>query len=1223
MATSTTRTAAPGKSATKTAAGAKTSIPNLQVDDLVGAYVPARLPEGTVVGIWGGAIIRPAGGQPRALVVGDEVHKGDMILTSQSGIVQIRREGDALARIPEAESLENLLVAFNAGDAPPGAGLPSDGSLQPGVNLNRVYEVVSGQEYSFDAAQLGSGIALRAAADNGTPLVLSVEPGAPGSGDDGVLEGTSVPNQLVYTVTLNHASTTVVNLPVAIGNGTANSNDYGTPTFSNGVVLNADGTVTVPAGVSTFTITVPTKADGVVEPDETLPVSVGGVTGTGVIVNDDHAPVAGADSASGHKNLAQTFAFATLLANDSDPDGDALTLTSVGNATHGTVAIENGAVVFRPEAGYAGTATFDYVVTDSYGNPSTATVTVTVVNDPPVATPDSASTDENTPLTVPASTGVILGTGKDTDPNGDALTVASVGVGAGSTPLTANVGQPIAGVYGQLTLLADGSYTYTPNDKANALAQGATATDVFTYTVTDNNGAASSATTLTITVTGVNDAPTVVSGALSAQSSQDAAAFSYDTHSGFKDVDTGDTLTYSATQLPTGLTINAATGVISGTLASDASVHGPYTIAVTATDSQGAAVSQNFVLTVTNPPPVASNDTGAVNEDATLTVTAANGVITSSSLTAGRDIDPDGDALVVTAVRTGSETSTGTTGTLGSSLAGTYGHLTLKADGSYVYVADNANALKVGETQTDTFTYTVSDGQGGTDKAELVITVTGVNDAPVAANDTAGVAEDARTTGSVTANDTDVDGPVSALTVSGVRTGSETGTGTTGTLGSSLAGTYGHLTLNADGSYSYVADNANALAAGVQATDTFTYTVSDGQGGFDTAQLAITVTGTDDAPVAHTDALGTNGNGTNEDTAATGNVLANDTDVDTAHTSLTVTSFSVAGTTYTAGQTASITGVGTLLLNTDGSYTFTPAHDYNNTALTAPVVSYTVSDGSLTASSSLTLQVNPVKDTVLDEIQTTQNTAQKIDLLANDTFSDNSAHITQLNGQSVTAGDGTKVAVTYSGTQVGSVTLNADGTVTFEPVAGYTNTAGTEAHFTYTVSAGGTTETDGSVYVAVTTPMAATTASTTASVMTAMSAAASTDTTADLTATAGHDVFAWSLADPRTSSTVAGFSASSTTTANGDTLDLRDLLQGESAVNIDQFLQVTTTGNTSTLHISSTGGFTAGASTSAVEDHTITLTDNNLAISLGLAGSSSAALVAALLKQGNVVIDNG
>lgn len=971
MATPTTRTAAPAKSATKMAAGAKTNVPNLQVDDLMSAYVPARLPEGTVTGVWGRAIIRPAGGQPRPLVVGDEVHKGDMILTSQNGIVQIKHEGDRLARIPEGESLENVLVALNAGDAPPAAGFSGDGSLQPGLRLDRLYEVVSPQQYSYDAAQAGSGIALRAAVDNSTPTVTSVEPGNPGRGDDAVLEGTGTPNQLVFTVTLSHASTGTVAFPISIGSGnsppygSAASNDYAAPTFSNGVVMNANGTLTVPAGVSKFTITIPTVPDGIVEPDEVLPVTVGGLTGTGVILNDDHAPAAGDFATNASKNSDWSLTPTAILDKDhgnvSDPDGDKVTFVGVQNATHGSVEIVNGAVVFHPEANYVGPASFQYLVQDAYGNTTAATVTLNLTNDPPTAHRDLGSATEMDHPTDPilaktAANGVILATdpasapdGPDSDPNHDSLTVATVATAGGTAGV---VGQLLEGTYGHLKLNSDGSYTYQA-DKSDSLVKGAVVQDVFNYTVVDSSGATSNPTTLTITVTGVDSAPITV-GSLADQSSNDGAIVSFSTAAAFRDPDTNtgtgtglkaDVLTYSASNLPTGLSIDAATGVISGTLASDASIHGTassapgtYAIVVTATDPYGLSTTQTLKLVVANLPPVAAADSNDVTEKATVTTTGTTGVLAND-----HDTAPDNDPLTVTGVRTS--------------------------------------------------------------------------------------------------------------------------TGTEGTVGSSLAGRYGHLTLNKDGSYSYIADLADSLAQGARATDTFSYTASDSQGGAATAQLAITVTGINDAPKPDPNGKAFS---TNEDTQAKGNLLANATDVDTPHADLRVLSFSVAGLSgsFAADNTPVTTSAGTFQVDASGNYVFTPSPDYNNTAATAPVVTYIITDGMAQATGSLTLRVIPVPDAVTDGSQTWEGRAVAIDVLKNDNFSDATRHIVALNGTPVTAGAGAKVPVIDSGTQVGTVSLNGDGTVTFEPVVGYTNTLGTEARFTYTVSAGGSTE-SASVYVKV------------------------------------------------------------------------------------------------------------------------------------------------------------
>lgn len=163
----------------------------------------------------------------------------------------------------------------------------------------------------------------------------------------------------------------------------------------------------------------------------------------------------------------------------------------------------------------------------------------------------------------------------------------------------------------------------------------------------------------------------------------------------------------------------------------------PRTVEVVVTD--GVQVSNVATTTVNvnsiNDRPVAANDTQSMTEDGavtTLTVDATNGVIQSASATSARDIDIDDVALSIVAVHTGGEADVGTTGVVGSGLVGTYGTLTLNADGSYTYALNNSSAavqqLNVGEIATDVYTYTVSDGRGGTDTATLTIQVSGSQD---------------------------------------------------------------------------------------------------------------------------------------------------------------------------------------------------------------------------------------------------------------------------------------------------------------------------------------------------------------------------------------------------------------------------------------------------------------------------------------------------------------
>ena len=380
--------------------------------------------------------------------------------------------------------------------------------------------------------------------------------------------------------------------------------------------------------------------------------------------------------------------------------------------------------------------------------------------------------------------------------------------------------------------------------------------------------------------------------------------------------------------------------------------------------------------------PVAVADTATVDEDAA----------TTSIDVIANDTDADtADTLILTAVAT----------------AGT-GTVAINSDGVSVDYTPAADF-----NGTEEITYTVSDGTDSDETGTLTVTVTSVNDAPVAIADTATVDEDAAITSiDVIVNDTDAD-TADTLTLTAVATA---GTGT--------------VAINSDGvSVDYTP------AAYFNGTEEITYTVSDGTDSDETGTLTVTVTSVNDAPVALADTATVD-----EDAATTSiDVIANDTDEDTGD-SLTLTAVATAGT-------------GTVAINSDGvSVDYTPAADFNGTE----VITYTVSDGTLTdETGTLTITVNPVNDflpiavadteTVLEDAATTS-----IDVIANDTDEDEEDELTL-------------TAVASVGT--GTVAINSDGvSVDYTPAADFN---GTE-EITYTVSDGTDSDETGTLTVTVT-----------------------------------------------------------------------------------------------------------------------------------------------------------
>ena len=198
------------------------------------------------------------------------------------------------------------------------------------------------------------------------------------------------------------------------------------------------------------------------------------VTQAGAQEGGNHVPVVAADGATTAEDTAIEI---DVLANDSDPDGDPLTVTSLTQGAHGSAAVTaGGKILYTPAANVHGSDSFTYTAGDGNGGEATATVSVTVtpVNDPPLAGDDVATTAIATAV-------VVSVLANDTDADGGTLSVLSAG-----TPS-----------HGSLVLNADQTITYTPN-------AGFEGDDTFTYVVSDGQGGTDTGA-VTVTVGADND----------------------------------------------------------------------------------------------------------------------------------------------------------------------------------------------------------------------------------------------------------------------------------------------------------------------------------------------------------------------------------------------------------------------------------------------------------------------------------------------------------------------------------------------------------------------------------------------------------------------------------------------------------------------------------------------------------------------------------------------
>ncbi|EPN4952878.1 Ig-like domain-containing protein [Vibrio diabolicus] len=400
----------------------------------------------------------------------------------------------------------------------------------------------------------------------------------------------------------------------------------------------------------------------------------------------DVAPTAVDDSFSTEEDTAKQF---DLLANDSDVNDDmvASSATIKTQPIKGQVSISNGVVTYTPNSNETGTDSFTYTVKDALlqeSQDATVTVTIMAINDAPVAKALTINTDEDTASAAVSARSQAEDV-EDGIPTGDLALVSLPQKGQVAIDQTV------------------GTFVYTPNANENG-------SDSFTYTIADSEGGVSLAATVSVNIGSVNDSP--VAEADSFTFDEDVTS-TLDVLSNDSDIEDGSFTASSITlqdlgQGEGGYSFATVSVNADGTLkiVPTANVNGQHSFTYTLTDSgQAVSVPATVTLNITpvNDAPVAVDNSAQLLEGGSFEVNVL-----------GNDSDADaGDSFELTSV------------TVVDTPA--YGSVNVTASGAIVY---NPNENYFGE---DSFTYTVADLAGAVSNAATVtMTVTPVNDAPMA-----------------------------------------------------------------------------------------------------------------------------------------------------------------------------------------------------------------------------------------------------------------------------------------------------------------------------------------------------------------------------------------------------------------------------------------------------------------------------------------------------------
>ncbi|HCG6960804.1 TPA: tandem-95 repeat protein [Vibrio parahaemolyticus] len=796
----------------------------------------------------------------------------------------------------------------------------------------------------------------------------------------------------------------VENLIIDKGNGTLVDNGDGTWTFTP--QIDDDTEVS-------FTFDIIDDEDLVVSGSANLDI---------LPIND--APNAENDVITTEEDTAVTI---DVLVNDSDVEGDALSIQSASvPKEQGTVEVVDGKLVFTPAENFNGEATISYIVTDGdLTDEAKVSVTVTPVNDSPVAVDDTTSIQEDTAVTIDVLT-------NDTDVDGDKLSIESA-----SVPKEQGTVEVV-----------DGKLVFTSAENFNGDAE-------ITYTVTD--GQLTDEAKVTVTVNPVNDAPTIKVDAVESITEDAVSTDTVIATLEVADTDTPeDQLTVSLENNSNGyfvlvgnevkltqagvdavnndelnlknLTISASVSDGVNPTASDSdslvvnrvndapTVENAIADQVLAEDFDAYTIDLNEVFKDSDSSlefSVSGNDNiqiSIVSGVATITPTAdwngketitftvkdssGESVNQTVDFTVAPVVDIEADSAdvvedtptIINVLGNDTFESTDKVVSLDADNGPKNGTVIVNNDGTVTYTPDDNY---VGE---DTFTYIVTSG-GMSESTTVEVNVTPVNDAPVAKDDIATTQEDTAVTIDVLPNDTDVDGDKLSI------------------QSATVPEAQGKVEI-VDGKLVFTpAENFNGDAE-------ITYTLTDGTL-TDQATVKVTVNAVNDTPVVESNIAD---QALAEDfTPYTIDLNTAFSDVDNVDGELT---FSVSGNSNI--QVAIVNGIATI----------TPTADWNG----SEALTFTATDPSgESVSQTVNFTVAPVADIVADKATVVEDTPTIIKVLGNDTFE----------------GDDQVVSLdTNNGPANGTVSVNPDGSVTYTPNDNY---HGTDS-FTYIVTSGGVSE---------------------------------------------------------------------------------------------------------------------------------------------------------------------